>query len=421
MQGSYWIETLGCAKNEVDSDHIAGGLLAEGYVPAARAEDADLVVVNTCAFIESARAESVDAILDIGDRRRVGSRLVVTGCLAARAGAEIAEALPEVDLVADVGVPVTLREGPRWRAAPDRLPSLDLMRIPRPPATAPWAYVKIAEGCDRRCGFCAIPSFRGPQRSRTVDEILAEVDGLGVEEVVLVSQDLASFGKDRGAPGSLETLVRAIAERVHWVRLLYLFPTALNNRLIETIVDTGVPYFDLSLQHVSPPLLRRMRRPGSRRGILDKIEHIRSLAPDATLRSSFILGYPGETEEDHDELLGFLDEAQLDWVGLFPYSAEDGTYAAALDDQVAPALALERLRECAELQDGITAKRRAQLVGTTTTVLVDRAGRARSIREAPEIDGVVTVPEAWSVGTFRDVVISAAIGPDLEAVGIDER
>ncbi|HWD24043.1 MAG TPA: MiaB/RimO family radical SAM methylthiotransferase, partial [Acidimicrobiales bacterium] len=333
MQSLYWIETLGCAKNEVDSDHIAGGLIADGYVAASSANEADLVVVNTCAFIESARAESVEAILELGSTKRLGSRLVVTGCLAARSGEQLAESIPEVDLVADVGIPVTLSTGPRWRPAADRLPSLDLMRAPRPPTSAPWAYVKIAEGCDRRCGFCAIPSFRGPQRSRTQREILDEIVDLDVREVVLVAQDLASFGRDRAEPGTLDELVRKVGRSVDWVRLLYLFPTALTERLIGTIVETGVPYFDLSLQHVSASHLRRMRRPGSRRQIVEKIDAIRALAPAATLRSSFILGYPGETEEDHDDLLGFIREVELDWVGLFPFSPEDGTHAVTQPEQ----------------------------------------------------------------------------------------
>ena len=418
MQRLYWIETLGCAKNEVDSDHIAGGLISDGYAAASSIDEADLVVVNTCAFIESARTESVETILELADRRREGARLVVTGCLAARAGGALADALPEVDLVADVGIPVTITSGPRWRPASDRVPSLDLMRLPRPRPTAPWAYVKIAEGCDRRCGFCAIPSFRGPQRSRTIDELLVDVDGLGVHEVVLVSQDLASFGRDRGEPGTLHELVERVGARVDWVRLLYLFPTALTDRLIETIVATGVPYFDLSLQHVSAPHLRRMRRPGSRKQIVDKIARIRALAPEATLRSSFILGYPGECEEDHDELLGFLDEVQLDWVGLFPFSPEEGTYAADLEAQIPTDLALERLRECAEIADRTTARRRAALVGTTARVLVEAPGVARSVREAPEIDGVITVPRELAVGGFAEVEITGSTGPDLEAIPV---
>jgi ribosomal protein S12 methylthiotransferase len=419
VPGSYWIETLGCPKNQVDSDKVAGGLLAEGYLPADSAESADVVVVNTCAFIDSAREESIETILDLSERRRSGARLVVTGCLAARSGEELAAALPEVDLVADLGVPVTLTSGPRYRPSTAAIPGLDLLELPRPPASAPWAYVKIAEGCDRACGFCAIPSFRGPQRSRTTEAILAEIEGLAVPEIVLVSQDLASWGRDLTGRAELAGLVRQVAERAEWVRLLYLYPSSLNDELLETIVATGVPYFDLSLQHVSRPHLRRMRRFGSAERFLARIEKIRDLAPDAALRSSFIFGYPGETEEDQDAVLAFLEAAQLDWVGLFPFSPEAGTYAVGLEDQVAPELAMERLREAAELQDAITASRRQALVGTTRRVLVDARGRARSVAEAPEIDGIVRVPDDLAVGTFVDVRIEAAEGPDLLATAAE--
>jgi ribosomal protein S12 methylthiotransferase len=259
---TYWLETLGCPKNQVDSDKLVGTLVADGYEAARTPEDADLVVVNTCAFIEAARQESVDTILEMADARRAGSRLVVTGCLAERYGSELADALPEVDLVAGFGVPVTLR----------RRNAFDLLNLPRPAASAPWAYIKVAEGCDRRCGFCAIPSFRGLQRSRPAESLLDEVAALGdgVREVVLVAQDLASWGLDRSAPDRVPRvrgtsrpivgLIRAVADRVERVRLLYLYPSALDDELVDTIVGTGVPYFDLSLQHVSRPVGRSRRR-----------------------------------------------------------------------------------------------------------------------------------------------------------------
>ena len=416
MSGSYWIETLGCPKNQVDSEKVAGSLLEQGYHPAESAELADLVVVNTCAFIGPAREESIETILDLSERRHQGARLVVTGCLAARAGEELAEAMPEVDLVADLGVPITLGSGPRWRPNTATVPALDLLELPRRAALSPWAYVKIAEGCDRACGFCAIPSFRGPQRSRDAAAILAEVESLAVPEIVLVAQALASYGRDLGQGAQLASLVRAVGERAEWVRLLYLYPSSLNDELIETIAGTGVPYFDLSLQHVSRPLLRRMRRWGEAERFLERIEKIRQLAPDAALRSSFIFGYPGEDEDDQDRLLEFLRAAQLDWVGLFPFSPEEGTYALGLDRPVPPELAMERLRECAELQDGITASRRDRLVGTEVRVLVDAPGLARSSREAPEIDGVIHVPLELEVGAFTTVRITATEGPDLHAV-----
>jgi ribosomal protein S12 methylthiotransferase len=409
MARQYWVETLGCPKNQVDSDKLVGTLVADGMVAATGPEDADLVVVNTCAFVESARQESVDAILALEGARKHGAELVVTGCMAERYGAELADALPEVDAVRGFGVPVTL--GPKPAA-----PSLDLLNLPRPASTSPWAYVKVAEGCDRACGFCAIPSFRGPQRSRSIDSILDEVDQLAAQEIVLVAQDLASFGRDQGVgERAIVSLVRAVADRVARTRLLYLYPSDLTDALVDVICETGVPYFDLSLQHVSRPLLRRMRRWGDGERFLSRIDAIRAREPDAAFRSNFIVGYPGETEADHDALLAFVEAAQLDWCGFFSYSREDGTYAADLDGVVPAGLVAERLAELSELQDGITASRRDAVVGRVVEVLVDEPGVGRTHREAPEIDGVVHVPDALAVGAFAKVEVLRALGPDLVA------
>jgi ribosomal protein S12 methylthiotransferase len=507
-EGRYWLHTLGCPKNQVDSEKLAGLLAVEGFRAADRPHEADLVVVNTCAFIEAAREESVEAILALADERRPGARLVVTGCMAERYGRELADALPEVDLVAGFGqafasptslmspasppaqapspasppaqapsptsppaqapgdpVPVAVALGPSPRRPPRRPPGLpgrtlrraprrppdhqprrpalgpaarsfDLLELDRPSAAAPWAYVKVAEGCDRRCGFCAIPSFRGAQRSRTSADVLAEVAALAgdpampVKEVVLVAQDLASYGRDRtpsvasagggarsagsgGRPTPLVALVGAVAAMVPRTRLLYLYPSGLTGELVDAVLATGVPYFDLSLQHVSRPLLARMRRWGDGERFLDRIAAIRRDAPDATFRSSFIVGYPGETEADHDALLEFLAEARLDWAGFFPFSKEEGTFAAGLGAQVPEGLALERLRECAEVQDAVTAGRRDSLVGEVREVLVDAPGRGRTVHEAPEIDGVVRVPETLPVGTMVDVMLTESLGTDL--------
>ncbi|MET0490663.1 MAG: 30S ribosomal protein S12 methylthiotransferase RimO [Acidimicrobiales bacterium] len=411
MGSRFWVETLGCPKNQVDSDKLVGVLEADGYAAADDPTDADLLVINTCAFVEEARQESIDTILAFSDRRAPGAKLVVTGCLAERYRDELAQALPEVDLVAPFGVPVTIgRKGER------AVPSLDLLELPRPPATAPWAYVKVAEGCDRACGFCAIPSFRGPQRSRTAGSILAEVDALGAREIVLVAQDLARYGLDQGQGAkALVPLIAEVAERVARVRLLYLYPSDLDDGLIDAVLATGVPYFDLSLQHVSRPLLRRMRRWGDGERFRSTISSIRAKEPAATFRSNFIVGYPGETEEDHDRLLAFVEDVQLDWCGFFAFSEEEGTLAATQDGAVAPELMAERLRELGELQDRITADRRADLVGSRVEVLVDEPGVGRTYREAPEIDGVVLVTDDLPVGEFVTVEISASLGPDLVA------
>ena len=453
MAERYWIETLGCPKNQVDSDKLVGTLTGEGLEAAVSPDAAELVVVNTCAFIEAARQESIDTILALSETRQAGARLVVTGCMAERYGDELAGALPEVDLVAPFGAsltgsgaahgtrtPVTLGRKPVAAPTDQPTPSFDLLNLPRPAANAPWSYIKIAEGCDRNCGFCAIPSFRGKQRSRSVDSILAEVDQLGgrdrsLREVVLVAQDLSSFALDRsggrteprldgpavGARRPIVDLVAAVAERVRWTRLLYLYPSTLDDALVDAMLATGVPYFDLSLQHVSRPLLKRMRRWGEGDRFLERIGSIRRAEPTAAFRSSFIIGYPGETEADHDHLLEWIAEAQLDWVGFFPFSNEVGTFASGLDDQVPDELMAERLRECAELQDAITAARREALIGTTVEVLVDSPGEARTYREAPEIDGIVNVPEHIPVGSFVELVVTGADGPDLVAEFADQR
>ena len=418
MAQRYYIETLGCPKNQVDSEKIAGTLLAEGLVATNDPSKADVVVVNTCAFIEEARQESIDTLLALDEQRKRSSRLVVTGCMAERYGHELAEAMPEADQVAGFGVPIQLGRKPLKVSS--AVPTFDLLNLPRPKSAAPWAYVKIAEGCDRNCGFCAIPSFRGPQRSRDIDAILAEVEQVDVREIVLVAQDLASYGKDRpgelGA-GSIVPLVRKVSSMVDWVRLLYLYPSDLSDDLIEAILETGVPYFDLSLQHVSKAHLRRMRRWGDSDRFIERIDRIREMSPGATFRSNFIVGYPGETEEDHDELLRFVERAQLDWCGFFTFSPEDGTHAMTLPDHVPTGLMEDRIAELREMQDEITSARRDNLLGETVRVLVDEPGLARSYREAPEIDGMVQVADTLAVGEFHDVRIAQVFGPDLIADG----
>ena len=533
MAESFWIETLGCPKNQVDSDKIAGSLLADGMRRADGAEDADLVVVNTCAFVESAREESVDAILslteqvkqgaagerlgeNVGERQTAaqretllapqgGKRLVVTGCMAERYGSELAEALPEVDAVVGFGVPVNLggvggeasaggvavsngvgvsngmavsdRQAVSNRAtAETAVPKMDLLNMSRPKAELPWAYVKIAEGCDRNCGYCAIPQFRGPQRSRTPEAICEEVEALEIREAVLIAQDLAAYGRDAARVGKKRRtselgrlgnsdndepasnltpasnikktstafptselsslsklsqpnqshlrnssrpiihLIHEVAKRTDWVRLLYLYPADLTDELTDAIFATGVPYFDLSLQHVSRPLLRRMRRWGDGDKFLSRIQHIRRQEPDAAFRSNFIVGYPGETEADHEQLMEFVEAAQLDWCAFFTFSSEEGTYAADLSDHVSASLIAERLAELREAQDAITESRRRQLLGRRMRVLVDAPGIARSHREAPEIDGIIHVPAHLPAGEFAEVEVKSAFGTDLEAV-----
>jgi ribosomal protein S12 methylthiotransferase len=407
MGARFYVETLGCPKNAVDSDKVVASLLADGLVAADHPGDADLIVVNTCAFVEAARQESIETVLELADARRPGARLVVTGCLAERSGPELAAALPEVDAV--VGFAGEGAIGDILLDAPRRKPIgvRDLLELPRAVPSAPWAYVKVAEGCDRACAFCAIPSFRGKQRSRTPDAILDESRSLverGARELVLVAQDLAWYGRDVGEPGSLAPLLRRLDAELspiglERVRLLYLYPSEVRDPLVSTMLELGtvVPYFDLSLQHADRALLARMKRWGSGERFLGLIAGIRAQEPSAAFRSSFIVGFPGETEVAHDALLGFLADARLDWAGFFPFSREDGTPAATMDATVPSDLMFERLRECDEVQAPITQASRQALVhaGTEIEVLVDGVDDdsgdpvGRTHREAPEIDGVV--------------------------------
>ena len=429
-----WLTTLGCAKNQVDSEKVIVMLSEAGYVWAASPETADVVMVNTCAFIEEARAESVETILEMEDRRRPGSKSMVIGCMAQRFGAEVEDALPEVDAVIGidrygelVGV---LDDLTKWRPVElKRRPLMDILHATgRPVSGLPYAYLKVAEGCDKPCTFCAIPSIRGKQRSRRPVEIREELKGLvsaGVTEVVLVAQDLAAYGRDIGAPGGLPELLDFISdvEGLRALRLLYLHPREIRERLLETMTANPVvaPYFDLSLQHVSARLLRGMKRPGNTEKHVDLISRIRELDAGAALRSSFIVGFPGETADDVDELEGFLVEAGLDWAGFFPYSAEAGTPAADMADQVPREETMERLRHLSRIQEEVTERRNVAWMGRTGLVLVDQVEEdvpvGRSYRQAPEIDGVVRI-DRGEPGDWVEVEYTGVYGTDMEAIAL---
>jgi ribosomal protein S12 methylthiotransferase len=410
-------------------------------------------VVNTCAFVEAARQESIDTVLALSEVRKPGAALVVTGCLAERYGTELADVLPEVDavvgfagegslaervgMVSPAAVPVAMPTLAAGRQARQGAGVRDLLELPRPAPSAPWAYVKVAEGCDRACAFCAIPTFRGAQRSRTPESIEAEVRDLvtqGVAEIVLVAQDLAWYGRDAGEPGALAPLLRRLdplaAEGLARVRLLYLYPSEVRDPLVATMLElpTVVPYFDLSLQHADSALLRRMKRWGSGDRFLAAIDAIRAQEPAAAFRSSFIVGFPGEEEPEHDELLAFLEAAQLDWAGFFAFSPEDGTAAASLPDAPASELVAEWLRECTAVQEPITRAARDALLGAEIEVLVDTVTTdgavGRTHREAPEIDGVVHLDadpgtDVWArPGALVRAHVTEAVGPDLVAKGL---
>ena len=434
-----FVTTLGCSKNQVDSDKIEAMLAEGGYRRASSAEDADVVMVNTCAFIESARQESVDLILDMEDRKAPDARLVVMGCMAQRYGSELEAALPEVDAVIGLDrygdILPTLDTMTEWAPVEvrPRRSGMDILNlVSRPTPTVPYAYVKAAEGCDKTCAFCAIPSIRGAQQSRRPSDIRDEIAGLanvGVSEIVIVSQDLAAYGKDISAPSRsderISDLLRFVTDvdGLARLRLLYLHPSEIRPPLIEEMAsnDRIANYFDLSLQHAARDLLRTMRRPGSTDGHLGLIERIRHAAPDAAFRSSFIVGYPGETEDDVDELASFLIEARLDWAGFFHYSREIGTDAYELADRVDVDEVAARTRELTAIQDDITAEKNAAVIGSTLAVLVDQVEDGvpvgRSYREAPDIDGMITL-DAGEPGEWLQATITGSYGADLVGAAV---
>ncbi len=436
-----YIRTLGCPKNETDSDHLLGLLERSGYTTVEDADDADVVVVNTCSFIDAARKESIDAILDALHQRaagrKTGQKVLVAGCLVERYGKTLADELPEVDGFMSLG---------SYARAPDivdqavrgvRQLCFDAGKVSlaiesRPQPNSPSAFVKISEGCDRVCTFCAIPSIRGGHRSRDAGSIEAEIRWLverGVKEVVLVAQDMSLYGRDTESKWMLPSLLRQLGEvdGLLWLRMLYQYPQYVSDELLSAVADStpAVPYFDLSLQHASGKLVKRMRRWGDAEKFLAMIDKIRSYFPDASLRSAFIVGFPGETDADAEELADFLPKAQLDWGGFFPYSKEEGTQAHGfLRGRVSEAVRDRRVEALGEIQSEIAEAKRATLVGSEVDVLVEsRDGlqiRGRTWREAPEVDAEVRLRNARAVrmGDLVRARVTAVDGLDLIAQAI---
>lgn len=434
MTKKVYIRTLGCPKNEADSDLLAGLLERSGYETADSADDADVVVVNTCSFIEAARRESVDAVLDEVAARRDGQRVLVAGCLVERYGSELAAELPEVDGFMSLGSYGRAPEIVRGALGGTRQLCLDPGKVPldldaRPRAASPSVFVKISEGCDRVCTFCAIPQIRGGHRSRSPEAVEAEVRdlaGRGTKEVVLVAQDMSLYGRDTDGTWGLPALLRRLGdvEGLLWLRMLYQYPRYVNAELLDAVAGSAaaVPYFDLSLQHASGKLVRKMRRWGDGERFLSLIASIRQRFPDASLRSAFITGFPGETEADVTELAGFLREARLDWAGFFTYSKEEGTEAASFARGAVPrAVAAERAEALAAVQAEVAEAKRSEIVGRDVEVLVEgREGTelvGRTWREAPEVDAQVRVRgvRGARVGDVVRATVVATDGLDLVA------
>jgi ribosomal protein S12 methylthiotransferase len=442
-KASVHFRSLGCPKNLLDTEVMLGALATRGYALAERLEDADVAVVNTCSFIESAREESIHAILDVADLRQQGRlrALVVTGCLPQRYGAALARELPEVDAFVGTGAFQEIAavldaalagqgRGIYVEAGRTHLYDHATPRILTGPGHS--AYLKIAEGCDRICAFCAIPAIRGRFQSRTLDSVVAEAEQLGaagVRELNLVAQDSTAWGKDLPpVPGAgrphFEELLRALDDvaGLDWIRLLYVYPGTVSDELLEVLAKAKrvLPYVDVPLQHASDRLLRLMRRGTTRERQLRMVERIRAALPHATLRTTYIVGFPGETEEDFEALCDFVRETRFDRVGVFRYSDEEGTAAFELPAKVPRNVARARYRKLHAVQQPILREKLEALIGSEQPVLVDRrlprgGAQGRLPSQAPEIDGVVWLTSDATPGTLLHTRITATRDTDLEA------
>ncbi len=435
--------SLGCPKNQVDAEVMLGTLVADGYEVTLDPEQADVLVVNTCSFIQPAKEESIDAILEMARVKNAvpGRKLVVTGCLAQRYAKELAPELPEVDAFVGTGdflrlkevlhdVGLDGREGPiAYVGAQHVLPD---HTVPRILTGAPFtSYLKISEGCNHRCAFCIIPKIRGRHESRPVASLLAEARSLadqGVSELCLIAQDLTAYGRDLAEPSSLAELLRGLArvDGLEWIRLLYCYPNFVTGELLEAIAAEGrvCTYVDMPLQHGSDRMLRAMRRERSADSLRRLVGQIRDRVPNVTLRSSFIVGFPGETEEDFADLCNFVAEMGFERVGVFRYSREENTEAGEMAGQVSEELKEERWNRLMELARGISRRKNEARVGGLERVLacgVDEEGRAfgRAASQAPDIDGVVLLDREVEPGTFVEARITGADDYDLHAVVLE--
>ena len=434
-KGNVCIITMGCPKNEIDSEYAVSSLLDAGWDIAADPDDADIIVVNTCGFMQDACSESIDTLLELANRKPEAN-IVATGCMTARYGREVFQAMEEVAMVVDGeahgNLPAFLEKlvdsSKRLRFGKDAAARGNRNNRGRLQAGGISEYVKIAEGCDRKCSFCTIPSIRGRMKSRNAKDIVIEVKNLldrGVRELTFIAQDTTAFGRDRGDEDGLAGLVDLLGgdEKDHWLRFLYLHPAGITGRLIEALAGNSrvCRYLDIPLQHTSGRILSLMRRGHGRRSVRKIIEGLRTDLSGWALRTTFITGFPGESEEEFDQLLEFVEEMRFERVGGFVFSPEPGTSAAALPGTVPEELAQERLDRLMKLQGKISLENNQLLIGKTITVLVDREeGRelvCRSEWDAPEIDQNVRIRGADALpGEFLRVRIDDATEYDLYGV-----
>lgn len=427
------IVTLGCSKNDIDSGQMRGVLDESRFVFTNQVKEAEVIVVNTCGFIDAAKEESIDTILDLAKLKEIGKleTLLLAGCLAQRYPEELLEAIPEADGILGPGHIRSINEAiveAENHEKPIYASSLDnnYLEDARREEVSVTEYVKISEGCNNRCSYCIIPYLKGNNRSRSLEHIVDEIRHLvekGTREVILIGQNTTDYGIDLYGRYALIDLLKAIRsiEKLRWVRILYAYPDHFDDALIEEMKDNPkiLPYIDIPIQHVADPVLKRMNRKTDRRAIETLITRLRRAMPDIAIRSTFLLGFPGETDDDFQEVLDFLEEYPLDRAGAFAYSREEGTPAATMEDQVEDAVKEERVDAFMSLQMDVSEVLMEKQVGRVLDVLVteltDEGAVGRSYLDAPDIDGEITIrtDEKLSVGDFIKVEITESTAYDL--------
>jgi ribosomal protein S12 methylthiotransferase len=435
---TFYIESLGCAKNTVDSHSMERILKSSGFQPGMNPEDSDVIIVNTCGFIQPAKEESIQTLQEFSEKKRKDQFLIAAGCMSEREKTHLKELVNGLDAAIS-----TRRWGEIIKVIRhlDRNPSNPYFyfpetesilpgpnKIPRYAVLGKSAYLKIADGCDRGCAYCAIPLIKGPMVSRRVRDIIKDarqLERMGIQEVILIAQDSTAYGRDIGLADGLPHLLSSLIEAVQgipWIRIMYTFPGSISDKLIRVMkANTQVlPYLDIPLQHAHPNILKRMRRPSNMEKVKQTIQKMRSTIPNLALRTTFIVGFPGETQQEFQELISFVKEIEFDHVGIFPYYHEAGTYAFQMEDDIPEEIKNERIQILARVQEEISLKKNQGFIDQDMKVLIEGNGDGisigRSYRDAPEIDGMVMVQDIIEPGELIDARITGALMHDLIAI-----
>ncbi len=435
FQNKFHFTSLGCARNLVDSEVMIGILLKNGFEATQEMSDADYLVVNTCGFLQSSRQEGIDTIAEMFSSKKPDAKVIVAGCMVQKHGAELKEKFPAIHYMLGSGDVEKILDAVQTSEAGNAITSaksyLEWGEVPRTLSTPKhYAYLKIAEGCKKRCAFCIIPTIKGPLKSKTEERVLKEFSSLlsqGVHEVILIAQDLGDFGKDRREKGALAKLLRAMCQetRPFWLRLLYLYPDEIDDELIEVMKSDKriCPYLDMPIQHINDQMLKAMHRATSKEQILSIIQKLRAEIPDVAIRTSLMVGFPGETEEQFQELVDFVQKVPLDHVGIFKFSLEKEAYAAKLPDQIAEEVKQARFEKLAAAQMKVVRKRAKKWIGRKVQAIVEGFHpeselllRARHAGQCPEIDGQIIINDGRKVtefGRLYDVEITETADYDL--------